>query len=362
MALPFQAGITHTDGRYGFTGGNYLVEGAQKIVDLGSPAIFVYMTADFRSYYPDRGAAMWPTNDPASLTQLAQTLPFQKVFSMPFKTIVITAYGMVNGDNIAQIAANPAAAAAEEKEFYDFAHYLYTTYAGTGKTFIIKHWEGDFIGLNGVDSSQDISSTMVNNMVTWLKARQHGIARARQDAGNVQGIGVFHAVECSLVLDLAQGQAKTRVINAIVPQVVPDMVTYSSWDSTMQGTDAASAASALNLALDTIKKYAPDPLNLGNRRILISEYGLYETSHPNDAVWREQTILSTAKSAGLLGAIFWELFDNECKQSDGTYFPTASLVGDPLRPTNAECDGLSIVRPDGSTSPALSVLAGYWQQ
>jgi len=362
MALPFQAGITHTDGRYGFTSGNFLLEGAQKILNLGSPAIFIYMTPSFRTYYPDRGANMWPATDPASLTQLAQTAPFQQVLNMPFKTIVITAYGMVNGDNVNQMGTDPNAAASEEQEFYDFARYLYSTFAGTGKTFIIKHWEGDEIGLGGYYPSQDISSQMVSNMVNWLKARQRGISRARQDAGDPSGVGVFHAVECNLVLGLAQGKVKSRVINAVVPQVVPDMVTYSSWDSSLQGTDAASTAAAMTLALNTIKQYAPDPLHLGDRRILISEYGLYETAHPNDAVWREQAILSTAKSAGLLGAFFWELFDNECKDSSGNYLPTGTLPGGAQRPTNGQCDGLSIVRPDGSTSPAVSVLSTYWQQ
>jgi hypothetical protein len=360
MALPFQVGITHTDGRYGFTAGNFLVEGAQKIVDLGASAIFLYMTPNFRSSYPDRGAQMWPATNPASLTELAQTAPFQQVFNMPFKTIVITAYGMVNGDNFALMGSDPNAAAAEEKEFYDFARYLYSTFAGSGKTFIIKHWEGDFIGLGGFDSSQDIPPTAVTEMINWLKARQRGITRARQEAGNPQGIGVFNAVECSLVLDLAQGQNKVRVINAVVPQVVPDMVTYSSWDSSMQGSDPASAAAAINLALDTIKKYAPDPLNLGNRRILISEYGLYENNPPTETVWREQTILETAKSAGLLRAFFWELFDNECKDSSGNYLPIGSLPGDTVRPQNGNCDGLSVIRPDGSTSPALTVMASYW--
>src|SRR5438270_1089978 len=149
MALPFQAGITHTDGRYGFTGGNFLIEGAQKILDLGSPAIFLYMTPNFRTGYPDRGAGMWPASNPVSLTELAQTLPYQKVFNMPFQTIVITAYGMANGDDINKIYSDPSAAAAEEKEFYDFARYLYSTYAGTVETFVLKLWEGDFIALNG---------------------------------------------------------------------------------------------------------------------------------------------------------------------------------------------------------------------
>lgn len=361
MALPFQAGITHTDGKYGFTGGNFLIEGAQKIADLGSPAIFIYMTPNFRTYYPDRGAQMWPTANPASLTELAQTAPFQQVFSMPFKTFVITAYGMVNDDNVSLIGTNPNAAAAEEQEFYDFASYLLKTFAGSGKTFIIKHWEGDEIGLGGYNPSQDIPQQTVNNMVTWLKARQRGISRARQDAGNPAAVGVFHAVECDLVLGLAQGQAKVRVINAVVPQVVPDMVTYSSWDSTLQGTDAASTAAAMTLALNTIKQYAPDPLHLGDRRILISEYGLEETTRPTEAAWRTQAILSTAKSAGLFGAFFWELFDNECKDSSGNYFPVGTLPGASPRPTNSQCDGLSIVRPDASISPALSVLQSYWQ-
>jgi hypothetical protein len=280
---------------------------------------------------------------------------------MPFQTIVITAYGMANGDNYQQVANNPNAAAAEEKEFYDFARYLFSTYAGTGKTFIIKHWEGDFIGLNGFDSSQDISQQNVDAMVTWLKTRQRAITRARQDAGNPTGIGVFNAVECSLVLDLARGRSKVRVINAVVPQVAPDMVTYSSWDSTMQGNDPASAAAAINQALDTIKKYAPDPLGLGSRRILISEYGVWEKSLPAETIWRTQTILETAKSAGILAAFFWEVFDNECKNSSGAYFPVASLPSDSVRPQNSNCDGLSIVRPDGSTSPTLTVLSTYWK-
>jgi hypothetical protein len=360
MALPFQAGITHVDGRYGFADGNYLIEGAQKVIDLGAPAIFLYMTPNFRTSYPDRGAQMWPASDPTSLTELAQTAPFQKVFSMPFKTIVITAYTMSNGDNIDQIYADPNAAAAEEKEFYDMARYLYSTYAGTGKTFVLKHWEGDFIGLHGYDSSQDIDQHSVDVMVTWLKARQHGVARARQDAGNPAGIGVFNAVECSLVLDFARGQSKVRVINAVVPLVVPDMVTYSSWDSSMQGGDPASASAAINEALDTIKQLAPDPLGLGNKRILISEYGLFENSRPTETVWRAQAILDTAKAAGLLGAFYWELFDNECTDSSGKYFPVGSRPSDPVRPQNGQCEGLSIVRPDASISPALNVLTKFW--
>src|SRR5579885_959629 len=40
----FTAGIAHVAGNYGFSQSNFLVEGAQKISQLGSDSIFVYLT------------------------------------------------------------------------------------------------------------------------------------------------------------------------------------------------------------------------------------------------------------------------------------------------------------------------------
>jgi hypothetical protein len=98
---------------------------------------------------------------------------------------------------------------------------------------------------------------------------------------------------------------------------------------------------------------------LGKRRVLISEYGLFENERSGQATWRTEAILSTAKAAGIYGAFFWNLYDNECKQN-GQYSPIASGEGSPTRPANAQCRGLWIVRPDGSTSPVLDVLKKYW--
>lgn len=61
----FTAGIAHVAGSYGFTQDNYLVEGAQKISQLGSNSIFVYLTPWFRSQYPDQSAHAWPVSNPA---------------------------------------------------------------------------------------------------------------------------------------------------------------------------------------------------------------------------------------------------------------------------------------------------------
>jgi hypothetical protein len=59
VAVPskFTAGIAHVAGSYGFSQNNFLVEGAQKISQLGSDSIFVYLTPWFRSQYPDKSTA-----------------------------------------------------------------------------------------------------------------------------------------------------------------------------------------------------------------------------------------------------------------------------------------------------------------
>ncbi len=360
LQMPFAAGVSHASGRYGFTADNYLLEGAQRISSLGSDSIFVYLTPDFRTDYPDKNSGSWPASNPSSLTDLARTLPYRTLFQMPFHTFVITMFTFSNKDNIAAFATDPQAALAEENETYDLARYLLTTYAGSGKIFILKNWEGDYAALQGFDTSVSISPTMVTAMINWMSARQRGVTRARQDAGDPPGVGVFNAVEVSRIFDYSR-LGLTRLINAVVPKVGADMITYSSYDSTLAGVDTISTAASIDEALDVIYHLAPDPLNLGNRRLLISEYGLFENERPGEMAWRAPTILQTLKSAGALGAFLWEVYDNECKDASGNYFPVDSSPGSSIRPADSQCRGLWLVKPDGSQSAMLSVLAPYWQ-
>lgn len=352
----FHAGIAHVAGNYGFTQENYLLEGAKQIQKLGSKSIFVYLTPSYRTKYPDRGAGMWNGN-PSSLQELAQTKAFKKLFAMPFDTFVLTANTFSNDGQITGISGDDARLQAEEDEFYGLAKYLYSAYAGSGKNFILKNWEGDWIGLQDYDTSKDISPSRIDDMIAWFSARERGVERARNEVGSTD-VSVLNAVEVNRVLDYAQ-HGMDRLINKVVPQVRPDMVTYSSYDSSSKGKDAASVQANVNIALDTINKLAPDPLGLGSRRILISEYGMFENEQPNDA-WRADAILKTAKSAGLAGAVLWNVFDNECMQSNGQPAGVGLTPGAWGRPKNGQCRGLWAIRPDGSTSSVVKVLKKFW--
>src|SRR5580765_2574018 len=125
LQTPFQAGVTHVDGKYGFTQDNFLLEGSTRINSSGSDAIFIYLEPKFRTRYPDKSnAPFWPVEDPHSLVELAQTAPYKAVFDLPFRTFVITAYSFAAaGDQIQNFATDPTLAAREEQEFYDLTRY-----------------------------------------------------------------------------------------------------------------------------------------------------------------------------------------------------------------------------------------------
>lgn len=157
----------------------------------------------------------------------------------------MTVYSFANADGVAGLSASPARLQAEENEFYQLTKYLYSKFVGSGKTFVLKNWEGDWTGLGQGNVTSNISPGIVQDMIAWLSARQRGVTRARNEAGKSSGVRVFNAAEVNRVLDYAQN-GMTRVINAVVPRVKADMVTYSSYDSTAIGNDAQTVQSSLD--------------------------------------------------------------------------------------------------------------------
>jgi hypothetical protein len=312
LSLPFEAGISHVKGNYAFTNSNFLVEGAKRISALGSSSIFIYMEGTYASDYPDKGQDLY--GNPKTLTELASSSAYKKVFNLPYRMYVITVFSFANGSDIFRDQKpNGEVAAAEQREIYDLTKYLYATYKRTGKVFILKNWEGDWFGMRGkLDTAVNIPADNLADMVNWLKARQDGVAQARAEAGDPSDVAVVHAVEVNRPLDFID-KGLDRVINGVVPYVKADLLSYSSYDATGSGASQAEMEATFRRALNGMEKLTDDPLDLGNRRILVSEYGLYENLNPMATnLWRIKGILATAKSWGTSGAFLWELYDNQC--------------------------------------------------
>ncbi len=333
-----ELGVAHVAGTYSLTqpGDSFLVSGAQQILALGSSTIKLYLTPEYQQKYPE----MWP-NDIHRLAELAQTPAFSKVLGMPFKTYVITAYSFAMGtSDVWRTQSDPALLAAEASELTELAELLLRTYSGSGKTFILQNWEGDWALLGGNDPSASIPADRMQRMIEWLNNRQTAIAKARAEVGE-KGVAVLNAVEVNRVLDA--GPDRPRVVTAVLPSVSPDAVSYSAWEALeidplqSMAETTAGISTKLRSAVSLIRANAG-----GSARVYLGEFGFAENELDSAHLAGFQTLLETvvtsADELNLSDAIYWQLYDNECKGP------------------GVSCQGFWVVRPDGSLSHAGEAL------
>ncbi len=335
-------GSSHIAGKYCLTNEDYLNEGAIQILGAGMPVIKVYL---FRpaSGYPYH--SNWPSF--SSMVKIAQSAYFQELFSRPFSTYVMTAYSFVNSnEHYFRGGVSSSQAAAEEQQFYDLARYLLTTYRGTGKTFVLQHWEGDWAirGNYCTDPSCDPSDTAINGMIGWLNARQDGVTRARNEITDTD-VKVYHACEVNLVQLAMQG--RRTVTNNVLPFTRCDLYSYSAYDTVGQAASDPSmtwSRQAVRDALNYIASKAPDSAAFGDKNVYIGEYGWPEVSSTQDPGANTATSLRVIRVSteeglawGCPFVLYWQVYDNEARVTP---------------PSNNDVRGFYLIKPDGTRAPA----------
>lgn len=178
-------GCTHVAGKYNFTDKDYLNEGADELLRLGTRVIKLWLTPNPARDYPFNST--W--TKPASMLELAKTPYYQDVFAKPFSTFILEAFAPGHDDGYFKKGMTPKLKAKEQEDFYQLAKYLLTKYKGTGKTFILQNWESDWM-LTSPGSKDDPDPVAVQGMIDWLNARQDGIEQARAEVG-MHGVKVY---------------------------------------------------------------------------------------------------------------------------------------------------------------------------
>lgn len=330
-------GVAHVDGKYFLTTDDFLDEGADQVLATGSKVIKLYLSP---KRYPWN--SHWPRNI-HSLAEMAQTPYFQSVFSKPFHTYILTAYSIGREDHYWSDGITPEQATEETRQFYELTKYLLTHYQGTGKTFVLQHWEGDWAIRHGsskpYDASYVPSQTAVQGMIQWLNARQAGIVRARTEVGSTD-VHVYGATEANRLDDSMAG--KPGVANSVLPYTTVDLASYSCYLS-------LDTPERLAQAVDYLAAHLPATAAFGRNAhsIYLGEFGCPENGPGGVATLNQRmnNAISVVNEKGLPWAIYWEVYGNEPSKAD----LVLPLNG---RENDNNLRGYWMIKPDGSPSQA----------
>src|SRR5207249_8225898 len=111
-------GVAHVDGKYFLTHKDFLNEGADQVLAIGSHVIKLYLVPSRYRWNSD-----WPS-DLKNLTEVAQTPYFRAVFAKPFKTIILTTYSIGRDDHYWTTGITPEQEADETRQLHDLTRHL----------------------------------------------------------------------------------------------------------------------------------------------------------------------------------------------------------------------------------------------
>jgi len=192
----------------------------------------------------------------------------------------------------------------EHGELYEIACHLLKTYNGTGKTFYLGHWEGDWL-LRGTDNTKDedkITPAKIQGMIDWLNTRQRAVDDAKRDTPH-RGVEVYHYTEVNLV-KLAMAGKKT-VTHDVLPKTTVDFVSYSSYDTQRSPEE-------LRAALDFIESKLPPKPGIAGKRVFIGEYGFPACQYsPAEQDRLSRQVMRVGLEWGCPFVLYWEMYNNE---------------------------------------------------
>ena len=290
--------------KYQFTEKARLVETAEAIRAMGSNLIKFSMSR--RRGQRDGQPKPERIN---SLTDLAAKDPsIRKILDMPFAHYHIWAYCFGSGrwnDGLSS-----AEVFAEYREMHALAQHLLKTYSGTGKTFLLGHWEGDWHLHANYDAKKDPPAVRIRSMIDWLNIRQKAVDDAKRDTKH-RDVELYHYTEVNLVRKaIAGGKCLT---NSVLPHTNVDFVSYSCYDTI--NAARGNVRAPLHAALNYIESKLPAKPGIDGKRVFIGEYGFplqtAGTPQKQDA-WARDTARA-ALQWGCPYVLYWQMYCNEIK-------------------------------------------------
>ena len=274
----------------------------------------------------------WP--EVSSLVEMAKTPYFRTLFDKPFTTFILMAFSMDRPAAYFRNGVTDEQKRDEQEQFYELAAHLLKTYRNTDKTFILQHWEGDWLIRGNYNPNSDPTPMAIAGMIEWLNARQAGVNQARKEFG-CEGVRVYHAAEVNLVVK-SMNENRPNLVNRVLPHTRVDLVSYSAWDA----MEASSRKpDVFKKTLDYIAAYAPDSAAFGSKNVYVGEFGV--PANRFSAAEIDRRLSNTTRTALAWGCpyiVYWQLYCNELASKE---------IAVPVS-KNDDVRGFWLVKPDGT--------------
>ncbi len=341
-----RVGATHVAGKYHLTDQPFLLEGAEKLLALGTRLGKFWLE-------PKGVARSYPFNSQwgeyQTFVDLVKSEYFQWLFALPFKTLIFEAHTPVES-GWKRAGLSDEFYAGVTREFYELTTHLYRTYRERDFTIVLQHWEGDWLlrGRGGElwNPPPKDWKARCEWMQRWLAARQSGVTKARAEFGTGARCRVAHAAEVNRVTDLWKGIP--TMTEHVLPQVELDLVSYSSYDGMKDSL-------TLWRCLQEIRQHARTGSLFGPRAVYVGEIGVPENEQPQRLAERWDEWMGVMLAAEANYIVHWELYCNEISRRAPQDVKTPITNPDYLR-------GFWLVKPDGSLSVSGKYFQSLWQR
>lgn len=304
--------------RYQFTEEGALLETAREIQRMGADTLKISVGPKYQENYRME-------KDPAirSILDLVLTKPdFAQVFDLPFRNVMLWVYPF--SDRMSAFYRGeipPHEADAIYREIYDFTAHLLKTYSGTGKTFFLGNWEGDWHMLkHQYDYELDPTPETIQGAIQWFNLRQKAIADAISAVEHHE-VRVYYYIELNHVRKSMQSERPT-IVNSVLPHIKTDFVSWSSYDVTSRASirGGEEGRKQVHEALDYIERHLP-PSEIQGKRVFIGEYGLNreQVKSPEEQAEYARRVMLWSLEWGCPFVLYWELYCNEINEATGRH-------------------------------------------
>lgn len=322
--LAARLGATHYGGKYHLTDEPYLIEGCRALQKLGMGVAKFWFGPKLDGYGYNSN---WDLKRDATLTEIACHPYFAQAFGFPFKAFALEISVRLGRPDYKR----------DEEQFYDLTRHLMSTYKDRDVTFLLQHWEGDWMfrgkaGAKWEPGGPPDVDQRADDFVRWMSARQRGVTRARADAPPSK-CRVYHAIEVNRVFDTLKGIP--TICSHVLPRVALDYVSWSSYDGMKNAANTWKG-------LEIIRHYARPAPGHDKPRVFIGEVGFPERNKTRAQImewWDRAMAVFFAQDIPYI--IHWELYCNE--PVDGDKKNRRVRTADEMR-------GFWLLRPDGSLS------------